>query len=71
MFSIWVVIVLGFVTLLAACGEQSKEDVIGKLESNLESMDGYKAKAVMTMNTGQEDQKYNIDVWHKRKILPR
>ncbi|TMN22564.1 LolA family protein [Lentibacillus cibarius] len=71
MFGIWVAVVFGFVTLLAACGEQSKEDVIGKLESNLESMDGYKAKAVMTMNTGQEDQKYDINIWHKKKDFYR
>ncbi|RYG71870.1 outer membrane lipoprotein carrier protein LolA [Lentibacillus lipolyticus] len=71
MFSIWVVVVLGLVALLAACGEKSKEDVIGKLESKLESMNGYKAKAVMTMNTGQEDQKYDINVWHKKKDFYR
>ncbi|GAA0431626.1 outer membrane lipoprotein carrier protein LolA [Lentibacillus halophilus] len=60
-------ILFGLILLLAACGEQSKEDVLGKLESNLESMDGYKAKAVMTMTTGQENQTYNIDIWHQKK----
>ncbi|MFD1362008.1 LolA family protein [Lentibacillus salinarum] len=62
-----VVIVFGFIFILAACGEQSQEDVAEKLESTLESMEGYKAKAEMTMNTGQEDQKYHIDIWHKKE----
>lgn len=61
-----VLIVLGVMLVLAACGEKSKEDVVTKLEKNLESMDGYKAKAEMTMNTGQEEQMYGIDVWHKQ-----
>ncbi|SFB38842.1 Outer membrane lipoprotein-sorting protein [Lentibacillus halodurans] len=71
MFGIWVVVVFGFIFILSACGEQSQEDVVEKLESNLESMNGYKARAEMTMNTGQEDQKYSIDVWHKKKDFYR
>lgn len=65
------VIVFGFVLLLAACGEKSQEDVVEKLESKLEEMNGYKAKAEMTMNTGKEDQKYSIEVWHKKKDFYR
>ncbi|WP_164671065.1 LolA family protein [Virgibacillus doumboii] len=71
MFGVWVVIVFGFILLLAACGEKSQEDVVEKLESKLEEMNGYKANAEMTMNTGQEDQKYNIEVWHKKKDFYR
>lgn len=71
MFGMWVVIIFGLIFTLSACGEQSQEDVVKKLESNLESMNGYKAKAEMTMNTGQEEQKYNIDIWHKKKDLYR
>ncbi|GGJ90845.1 sporulation protein YdcC [Lentibacillus kapialis] len=71
MFGMWVVIVFGLIFALSACGEQSQEDVVKKLESNLESMNGYKAKAEMTMNTGQESQKYKIDIWHKKKDLYR
>src|SRR5699024_11269128 len=71
MFGMWVVVIVGLIFVLSACGEQSQEDVVEKLESNLESMNGYKAKAEMTMNTGQEDQKYQIDVWHKKKDLYR
>ncbi|PAV30709.1 DUF4367 domain-containing protein [Virgibacillus profundi] len=66
MLGIWGAIVLGSILVLSACGEKSQEDVVEKLQENLEDMDGYKAKAEMAMNTGQEEQKFNIDIWHKK-----
>lgn len=57
--------------ILAACGEKSKEDVTAKLQENLEEMTGYKAKAEMMMNTGEEEQKFNIDVWYKQEDFYR
>ncbi|GAB4074264.1 outer membrane lipoprotein carrier protein LolA [Barrientosiimonas marina] len=66
-----VVMVFSFMLILAACGEETQEDVNGKLESKLESMEGYKAKAKMTMSTGKEDEEYQIDVWHKKDDLYR
>ncbi|WP_067730262.1 LolA family protein [Oceanobacillus damuensis] len=59
------------IVLLAACGEKSQEDVIAKLEENLEDMTGYKTKAEMSMNTGQEEQKFNIEVWYKQEDFYR
>ncbi|GGB55551.1 outer membrane lipoprotein carrier protein LolA [Virgibacillus dakarensis] len=67
MFSIWLLIVFGLILLLTACGEKSQEDVLKKLEDKVDSMNGYKAKAEMKMNTGQDSQKYKIDIWHKKK----
>ncbi|GAA0610697.1 outer membrane lipoprotein carrier protein LolA [Virgibacillus siamensis] len=64
-------VALGFVLLLAACGEKSQEEVLDKLESKLEEMNGYKATAEMKMNTGQEGQKYKLDIWHKKKDFYR
>lgn len=56
------------ILVLAACGgEKSKEDVVTSLENKLEEMTGYKAEAVMSLKTGQEAQKYNIEIWHKKK----
>ncbi|MGM8366596.1 LolA family protein [Virgibacillus sp. W0181] len=66
-----VMISLGLILLLAACGEKSQESVVKKLEENVEAMDGYKAQAVMEMSTGQEEQKYEIDVWHKKENFYR
>src|SRR5690606_1487126 len=51
---------------MAACGEKSQEDVVEELTEVLEEMDGYKAEAEMTMKTGQEEQKFSIDVWHQK-----
>ncbi|MGR9047654.1 LolA family protein [Halobacillus faecis] len=51
---------------LTACGSQSKEDVVKKLEKQSEEMAGYKTEANMKMRTGKEEQKYNIQVWHKK-----
>lgn len=63
----WLWIVASLILVLSACGEKSKEDVVGDLEKKLEQMNGYKAKATMTLKTGQDPQSYNIDVWHKKK----
>ena len=68
---IWLVIVLGLILVLAACGEKSQESIVAELDKKLSSMDGYKAKAEMNMKTGQEDQKYDIDIWHKKKDFYR
>ncbi|MBB5174216.1 LolA family protein [Texcoconibacillus texcoconensis] len=52
------------VLTLAGCGEKTQEDVIGELEDRLESMSGYKAEAQMTLETGEEPQTYDVEVWH-------
>ncbi|MBP1971459.1 outer membrane lipoprotein-sorting protein [Virgibacillus natechei] len=62
---IWLPIVIGLILVLSACGEKSQEDVTGDLEGNLEDMSGYKAEAEMEINTGQENQTFNINVWHE------
>ncbi|MEQ6376704.1 outer membrane lipoprotein carrier protein LolA [Bacillaceae bacterium S4-13-58] len=52
--------------ILSACGDQSKEDVIEGLENKLENLNSYKTEAKMTLKTGEEEQQYNIEVWHKK-----
>lgn len=65
------VVAFGLILVLSACGEKSQEQVVEKLEKNLEAMNGYKSKAEMTMNTGQEEQKFMIDTWYKQKDFYR
>ncbi len=65
------IVMAGFVFLLAACGEKTQEDVLADLEETMKDMEGYKANAEMSMNTGQEDQKFAIDIWHKKEDLFR
>lgn len=53
-------------SLLAACGSKGEEEVVGELSDKWESMQSYKAEATLTLQTGQEPQEYNIEVWHKK-----
>lgn len=64
--SIWMTVFVGIVLLLSACGEKSQEDVVKKLDEKLHDLDGYKVNASMNMNTGEEEQIYDIDIWHKK-----
>lgn len=64
-------LLIGMVLLLSACGEKSHEDVVKKLDEKLDELDGYKVEADMVMKTGQEDQTYGIDVWHKKDDMYR
>lgn len=64
-------VVISIVFLLSACGGKSQESVMKKMDKQLEKMEGYKTKAEMKMNTGQEEQVYQIDVWHKKKDFYR
>ncbi|MEI3612995.1 LolA family protein [Pseudogracilibacillus sp. SO30301A] len=60
-------IFIGLLVLIAAgCGEKSQENVIKKIDGTLEDISGYKAKAEMTMKTGQEERSYAVDIWFKK-----
>lgn len=61
----------GLVIVLAACGEKTQEDVVADLKETVEKMDGYRAKAEMNMNTGQEQQTFQINIWHKKDDMYR
>lgn len=66
------VLLFGLLVLtLAACGEKSQEDVLKKMDQQLDKLEGYKAKAEMHMKTGEETQKYDLDVWYKDKDFYR
>ncbi|MGN8647748.1 LolA family protein [Gracilibacillus sp. HCP3S3_G5_1] len=66
-------IVIGIILLvvLAACGEKSKEDVVEKLEETVENMSGYQSQALMSLNTGKEEQVYRVEVAHKKEDFYR
>ncbi|SFE78989.1 LolA family protein [Alteribacillus iranensis] len=61
---LFVVLLLLSVLVLAACGEKSQEEVVRELDKKLQDMDGYKGKAAMTLETGEEPRTYNVEVWH-------
>ncbi|WP_101846606.1 outer membrane lipoprotein carrier protein LolA [Halobacillus sp. Marseille-P3879] len=66
-FTILFFVAMALTLVLSACGEQSKEDVVKKLEEQESEMKGYKTDASMTMKTGKEEQKYHIQISHKKK----
>ncbi|MGG1572669.1 LolA family protein [Fictibacillus sp. NRS-1165] len=55
-----------FIFGLAGCGAKSQEDVVTSLDKKMEEMTGYKADAVMTLNTGEKPIRYQLEVWHKK-----
>jgi outer membrane lipoprotein-sorting protein len=68
---LWMIFVFGILLVLAACGEKSQEDVVKKLGESVNGLTGYKTNVEMKMTTGQEDQVFKIDVWHKKKEFYR
>ncbi|WP_100374533.1 LolA family protein [Bacillus sp. FJAT-45037] len=63
----WLIALVLMVSVLAACGEKTQDDILGDLESKLSEISGYKATATMTLQTGNEPQTYEVDVWHQEK----
>ncbi|EIT87422.1 hypothetical protein A374_00570 [Fictibacillus macauensis ZFHKF-1] len=55
-----------FIFVLAGCGAKSQEDVVTSLGKKMDNMTGYKADAVMTLNTGEKPLKYSLEIWHKK-----
>lgn len=51
---------------LAGCGEKSREDVVKALGAKMDELQGYKAEAKMTLQTGSEEQVYEVGIWYKQ-----
>ncbi|WP_416148585.1 LolA family protein [Salipaludibacillus sp. HK11] len=65
------ILVVAFTAILTACGEKSQEDVINDLEERSNELTGYKANATMTLQTGEEPQVYEVEVWHQSPMAYR
>ncbi len=57
--------------ILVGCGEKTQEDIMADLDNKLTEMTGYKAKSTMTLETGKEQQQYEVDVWYQKKSYYR
>lgn len=57
--------------VLAACGEKSQEDVVSSLDEKVQKLTGYKADAKMTLQTGNDPQVYEVEIWHKEPTFYR
>ncbi|MBU9723797.1 MULTISPECIES: LolA family protein [Bacillaceae] len=58
-------VLIAFTLVLAACGEKSQEDVMQDLDKILDDLTGYKAEAEMTLQTGDEPQDYQVEVYYQ------
>lgn len=64
---VWMLVMaLAIMIVLSACGSKSQEDVVGNLKEKIEDLKGYKAKAKMTLQVGNEPQTYDIEIWHNK-----
>lgn len=59
------ILIVALAGVLTACGEKSQEDVIKDLEGKLDELTGYKTNATMTLQTGEEPQVYEVEIWHQ------
>lgn len=60
-----------FLGLLAGCGEKTQEDIIEELGETIKNMTGYKAEATMILETGNDPQQYDVEIWHKTPTFYR
>ncbi|MCI2255923.1 outer membrane lipoprotein carrier protein LolA [Domibacillus sp. PGB-M46] len=62
----WIGLLL-MVLLLSACGgSPSQEDVVKEISDKARNAAGYKAKAILEVQAGEEKQTYNVDIWNQR-----
>ncbi|MCA0989492.1 LolA family protein [Guptibacillus algicola] len=52
--------------VLIGCGQKSQQDVVDSLDKKLNEMDSYKVNAKMTLETGDEPQRYDVEVWYQK-----
>jgi len=64
-YACFVLVLIGLALVLVACGGKSQEQVSEQLKKQVSDLDSYEVKAEMAMNTGQEEQKYHIDILYQ------
>ncbi|SOC18527.1 outer membrane lipoprotein-sorting protein [Ureibacillus xyleni] len=58
------IVMLLSVLVLAACGEDSQEEVLKDLNDKWNDVKGYELDATMEIKTGNEPRVYDVNVWH-------
>ncbi|PYI52943.1 DUF4367 domain-containing protein [Paenibacillus flagellatus] len=62
----WVLAVVMCVVLIAAgCGTKNAEQVVKDLDHVIGKLDSYQGAGTMTLQTGQQAQQYNVEVWYQ------
>ncbi len=62
----WAIPFVCMILLLTACGPKNSEDVISDLADRSSNLDSYLSHGTMTINSGQEPQKIEIEVWYQK-----
>ncbi len=57
--------VLVVLIVVSGCGKKSMEDVVGDLEEQLESLQSYKTEGELTLQTGDNPQSYDMEIWYQ------
>ncbi len=52
-------------TLLIGCGSKDEDEVVGDLSENVQTLQGYTAKANLVLHTGKEPHEYELETWFK------
>lgn len=65
-YTVLTVMSIIMIAMLAGCGGKSEESVSKKIEKQLAQVNSYKAEAEMTMKTGREERRYDIQVWYQK-----
>jgi outer membrane lipoprotein-sorting protein len=64
--SLWIVaLVVGLTLVLAGCGNKNAGTIVKDLDQVVTKMDSYQGSGRMTIQTGQEPQEYQVEVWYK------
>lgn len=62
----WMLAIVMCVALVAAgCGTKNAEQVVKDLDHVIGKLDSYEGSGTMTLQTGQQAQEYNVDVWYQ------
>lgn len=62
----WMLAIVMCVALVAAgCGTKNAEQVVKDLDHVIGKLDSYQGAGKMTLQTGQQAQEYNVEVWYK------
>ncbi|TLS34905.1 LolA family protein [Pseudalkalibacillus caeni] len=60
-----------FMVVLSGCGQKSQEDVMSSIDKKLNELESYRVNAQMTLETGEEPQKYDVEIWYKKPSFYR
>jgi len=58
-------LVVGFALVLSGCGAKSEGAIVKKLSQAVNKTQSYQADGTMTVQTGQQPQVYNVQVWYQ------